>query len=112
MTRATVKIQLDGEEFELVPTLAAMEHLNKKYENFQSVYSRLASMNFDCYADVIIAGLLHMPKKADLNGTKQAVFEAGIIALMPSLVRFVSILLNGGREIKEGEEEEEQRNPE
>lgn len=115
MTKATVKINLptDG-EIELQPTLAAMEYLAKQGDNFQAVYAKLGSMNFDMYAHVIYAGLSHLPKKPNLAAIKEEVFNAGVIILMEPLIRFVTILLNGGKEPTPAEDEGEAKatNPE
>lgn len=115
MTKATVKITLptDG-EIELRPTLAGMEYLAKQGDNFQAVYAKLGSMNFDMYAHVIIAGLSHLQKPPSLNSVKAEVYEAGVIILMEPLIRFVTILLNGGKEPTPAEDEGEAKatNPE
>lgn len=102
-----VTIELAGEEIVLKPTLGAMEHLQRKYGNFQKIFDGLSSLDFNCYADVIVAGVL--PAKADLGNTKQNVFETGMISLMPDLVEYVGMLLNGG---KKPEAKEENPNPE
>lgn len=113
MAKATVKINLhDTGEVELVPSLAAMEYLGKQVDNFQAVYAKLASMNFDMYAHVIVAGTSHLPKAASFKACKEEVFETGVITLMPQLIRFVSILLNGGKEPEASSEEATSKNPE
>lgn len=117
MTKASVTITLpDTGEVELVPSLAAMEHLAKQGDNFQAVYAKLGSMNFDMYAHVIKAGLLTHPqlKNAHLPTIKEEVFNAGVIILMEPLIRFVTILLNGGKEPTPAEDEGEAKatNPE
>ena len=118
MTKATVKIDLpDNGEVELVPTLAAMEYLNKQADNFQAVFAKLGSMNFEMYAHVIKAGLLGHPtfKNAKISEIKDEVYNAGVISLMEPLIRYVSILLNGGKEPTKTDEESEEakgENPE
>jgi hypothetical protein len=102
MAKATVKIELDGEEIELVPSLAAMEYLHSQVDNFQAVYAKLATLNFDMYAHVIVAGV--QPKKANFKAVKENVFETGLTGLMEPLIRYVTILLNGGKEPKIAEE--------
>lgn len=102
MPKATVKIQLADEDIELVPTLEAMEYLHKQVDNFQAVYARLSTMNFDMYTHVIYAGVIG--KKPNIKAIKENVFETGMIPLMEPLIRFTTILLNGGKEPKEAEE--------
>jgi hypothetical protein len=79
-----------------------MEYLQGQVDNFQAIYGRLATLNFDMYAHVIVAGVL--PKKADFKGAKEDVFETGMTNLMEPLIRYVTILLNGGKEPKVQEE--------
>lgn len=116
MSKATVTIELPNNgEIELVPSLAAMEYLGKHNENFQAVFAKLGSMNFETYAHVIKAGLLtnSKAKNTPLANFKEEVYEAGVISLMEPLIRFVSILLNGGKEpSKEPTEEATSENPE
>lgn len=113
MTKATVTIELaETGSVELVPSLAAMEYLSKQVDNFQAVYARLGSMNFDMYAHVIVAGTQHMARPAAFKAAKEEVFETGIIKLMPDLIHFVSILLNGGKEPQSPAEEATSKNPE
>lgn len=118
MTKAIVTIELpDNGTVELVPTLAALEYLDKQAENFQAVFAKLGSMNFDMYAQVIKAGLLSHPsfKNAKISEIKDEVYNAGVISLMEPLIRYVSILLNGGKEpakVDENSEEAKGENPE
>jgi hypothetical protein len=95
-------VLINGEEIELVPTLAAMEYLQGTVDNFQAIYGRLATLNFDMYAHVIVAGVL--PKKTNIKTVKDGVFETGMTNLMEPLIRYVTILLNGGKEPKATEE--------
>lgn len=100
----------------MVPTLAAMEYLSKNSENFQAVFAKLGSMNFETYAQVIKAGTITDPqaKNASIAIFKQEVYEAGVISLMEPLIRYVSILLNGGKEPAKADDSEEAKgeNPE
>lgn len=106
MAFATVSITLEGTgEVELVPTLGAMEHLQKKFGNFQKVYDGLSSIDADAFTEVVIAGLI--AKKPDRNNTKAAIYETGFLELMPDLVKFVTLLLNGGKEPEEQKEDED-----
>lgn len=96
MAKATVKIELAGEEIELVPSLAAMEYLSAKFDNFQAVYAKLATVNFEAYAHVIVAGVL--PKKVNFQTVKENICETGLTSLLTPLFHYVTILLNGGKE--------------
>ena len=110
MTKATVKIELPNNgEVELIPSLAAMEYLSKQSENFQAVYAKLSTMNLDMFAHVIKAGLStnSQAKNTPLSNFREEVYEAGMISLMEPLIRFVTILLNGGKEPSKEEAVEE-----
>ena len=104
----TVSIELEGKTFELKPTLGALEALSKKYENFQSVYTRLGSMNLEVYTDVVYAGVKGKlpPNDKERQETNAEIYNAGIITLMPSLIEFMGLLLNGGKRPSEEDNQE------
>lgn len=109
MAGATVIIELEGTgEIELVPTLGAMEYLQKRYGNFQKVYDGLSNIDAATFTDVVMAGCIS--KKPDKGNTQAAIFATGFFELMPHLVKFITLLLNGGKEPDE-EKTEDSDNP-
>lgn len=100
--KATVKVELNGSEKELVPSLAALEYLNKEFGNIQAVLARLGTFDFEVYPKVLYAGLLHENKRSGtVEAAKSLVWETGMTELLQPFIRFVIILLNGGKEPEE-----------
>ena len=95
----TVPIEIDGKTYQLKPTLNALECLSKKYENFQSIYTRIGSMNLEAYTDVVYAGVKGTlpPNNKERQESNAEIYRSGIITLMPSLIEFLGMLLNGGK---------------
>ena len=108
----TTKIKVDGNELELVPTLAALECLNKKYGDFANVLNGINSLNFDTYIDVIYVGVKkQLPSnEKERKETAQEIFNTGIVDLLAPVTEYIMLLLNGGRKI-DPEEEQEATNP-
>lgn len=102
----TVKISLfDGkitEELELKPSVGALLELQAKYENFQALISRVGSLNFTSYVDTIMAGL-YPAKNISRANVENSVFATGMVDLLPPLIKFISILINGGKSPKQEE---------
>jgi hypothetical protein len=90
----TVKVFLDGELVELVPTRFALEKLSNKYQNMNAVIEQLISHSFSVMTDIIFFGT---GGKADLEKTKDAVFDAGVVNLLQPLTDYIMILMNNGK---------------
>ena len=100
----TVTVELDGDTIVLTPSVGAMEFLANKYGPLQKILDGIATLDYNLYTDIIIAGVL--PRKADVKSTKEAVFKHGIIELMPILTEYALLLMNGGKKPKEGDTDE------
>ena len=92
----TVKILLDGEDIELIPTRGALESLSNKYGNMNNVTEQLVSNNFSVMSDLIYYGV-DQNKRPDLNKTKDAVYKEGVINLLEPLSDYLMLLMNGGK---------------
>jgi hypothetical protein len=103
--RARVAIELDGDELHLIPSPDAIIFLSGKYDGFQPLLGALQRLNIQAAIDVVTSGL-GVEGKAAKNVAGQVV-SAGPIELMPKLVEFVMILANGGKPLKEQEEDGE-----
>lgn len=103
----TVKLFLDGEWVELVPTRYALEKLSSKYQNMNTVIEQLISHNFNIMADIVYFGV---SGKADLEKTKDAVYEAGVVNLLEPLTDYLMLLMNNGK--RPSKEVGESTNPE
>lgn len=106
-----VKLNLlsDGrsQTIELVPSLNAVELINERFGDFTTAYNYVGSLNFDAIAQVVSAGTKVVGnQKIDLKGLKQSLFDTGIAEVMPDVLKFMTLCLNGGREITDDAEEE------
>jgi len=103
--KARVVIDLDGEEFTLIPSPEAILGLSQKYDGFASLMAAIARLQAQAMIDTVVAGLgLEGRAARDMAST---VVSAGLIELMPKLQDFAAILANGGRPLKSEKTDEE-----
>lgn len=98
-----VPIQLGRAPAVLTPTLSAAMGLCREHGSFGALLDKVASYDLDACASVVLHGLGRTPH-VDEAWTLQEVFDAGMVALVPLLIRFIGILANGGRPIPAEEE--------
>ncbi len=94
----TVTLFLDGESVELVPTRFALEKLSTKYQNMNTVIEQLIGHNFNVMTDIVYFGT---GGKADLEKTKDAVYEAGVVNLLDPLTDYIMLVMNNGKRPKQ-----------
>lgn len=104
--KARVVIQIDGDEYSLIPSPEAIISLSGAYDGFAPLIAAIGRLNHKAIADTICAGLGLEGSKAREMGQQIAVH--GILELSPKAAEFASILANGGRPLttsagKEGE---------
>ena len=119
MTKATpvpgagdVTFTFDGEEATLKPSLAACIGISRLHNNPHITAQRILDMDFDIIAKVVALGL-GVPVSKSLT---EKVYRTGVLDIRDSLIRFIHVVNNGGREIvedssEEGPVEEGQDNP-
>lgn len=90
-----VEITLNGKTETLRCTLRAARKVNALTGGFIGVGQRLQSFDLDTYAAIVAAGLDKKP--ADVE---DAVFEAGLFNIFPTMDEYVGRLMNGGELIK------------
>ena len=99
-----IMIDADGRENKVVlkPSLHAVRTLSRRYGGLQLVVDKIAKLDFDVIVDVLEAGL-QVPNG---NPKTRAELEASVYAsglsdqtggLPTAAVKFVMILVNGGR---------------
>ena len=103
----TIKLFLDGERVELVPTRYALEKLSSKYQNMNTVIEQLIGHNFNVMTDIVYFGT---GGKADIEKTKDAIYEAGIVNLLEPLTDYLMLVMNNGK--RPSKEVGESTNPE
>jgi hypothetical protein len=107
--KARVTIDLDGEEFTLIPSPEAMLNLSMAYDGFAPLMAAIARLNAKAMIDTVVSGLgLEGRSARDMAST---VVSAGLIELQPKLQDFVAILANGGRPLKTETSEDEGKSP-
>jgi hypothetical protein len=91
-----VTIHLVDEDVVLVPSARALRTLRQQYGGLNAVIQGMSQMRDDVMVDVIAAGTNAKPDQR--KALPDAVYEQGLIDLLPKLTRFVMILGNGGKD--------------
>ena len=108
--KARVTIDIDGEEYTLIPSPDAIITLSTKYDGIAPVMAAIGRMNVIAMADTVNAGLGFEGSKA--REMLRSVASSNLLELMPKLTDFAAILANGGRPLTaEKEEGEGGKNP-
>lgn len=88
-----VIINLDGEDIKLKPGLGACLQISRMHGGTMNTIAKLREYDFDTMAQVISFG-------SGLGNTKELrekIYNTGMFTLNPSVIRFVTIVSNGGR---------------
>lgn len=111
-----VMITLGGQEYPLVPTLAAAQAISREQGGIRTAIDRLAQMDFDLVCKVVRLGL--GPKVVrELGGAEkipELVYETGLIdssgRAITKCIDYLTNLSNGGRPppTNDGDEENPQ----
>lgn len=101
-----VRITIDGEAMELVPSYAAMAAINGRGGGLRGVLDRITNLDADTIISVILVGLGYGPggrrPPADMN---ERIWRTGLLLSTGGLANaafdYVNILANGGRPFDE-----------
>lgn len=100
-----VTVKILDEEYTLVPNLRAAKAISSKYGGGLAAVGRIGQMDIDVIVDIIATGLSLTPngikKFANETGLEEAVFKTGLFELSGPCVKFVHILMNGGKPVGE-----------
>lgn len=109
--KARVTVEIDGEEYTLIPSPDAIISLSTKYDGIAPLMAAIARMNVMAMADTVNAGL-------GLEGGKaremlKSVAASNILDLMSKLSDFAAICANGGRPLRSESDNKEEgsKNP-
>jgi len=105
LKKARVTVEIDGIDFELIPSPSAILNLSAKYDGLQPLHNALARLNVHAMADVVIQGLSLEGQKA--RDMMMSVASSDLMALAKPLSDFVGILANGGRPLREEKHDQE-----
>lgn len=110
-----VPIILEGKEYFLEPSLEACLELARSPVGLGGLIDRCKAMHFETICMIIGVGL--RPNGKALNPRQRdqmipkAVYEAGIIDVAGICMEYLTVILNGGRELPDEEDEEKEEEP-
>lgn len=98
-----VEVVLGDTAYMLVPTLAALQKIDRQYGSLREAAGRVAVLDLDAVCHVIAAGAGLGQKQA--QALPQQVFDAGIAPVAAPVTEYLTLLLNpSGREPSETDE--------
>lgn len=107
-----VKLQLDGKDYELVPTLDACIEISKVSGGLNGAVQRLQQLDFETMCMVIGSGLrvdgkkLNARQRDDL--VPEAVFRTGLAPVAADCINFCRLIANGGRALEDSGDDEDE----
>lgn len=97
-----VSIPLGEASATLVPSLGAAIALCREHGSFAALMDKVANYDLPACATVVHHGLSRFDDER--GRTEAEVYEAGMVALAPHLLRFIGILANGGKPLPKEDE--------
>lgn len=91
------EIVLNGTKHTLKPTLRAARTVNSMADGFLGAMRGVQNFNLSTMAVVLAAGLGKSTAE-EFNQVEEMLYENGVSDLASPLIRFVTLLMNGGRE--------------
>lgn len=98
-----IPITLDGEEFKLVPTLAACIGISGIAGGLSQAVARCHQLHFDTICEVICLGL-NATSGAQRKQVQEKVFKTGLIAVAADAILFIRTVANGGQRPNDDED--------
>jgi len=105
LNHGTIEVTLDGEVFELRPSLMAMKKIQTRFGGLRGALEALGQLNVEHIGYIVGAGCGAKP--AQVSDIEQAVYNQGIADATEQVVPFVTALMN-----PKGAAEEKKHNPE
>jgi hypothetical protein len=104
MTSVKIKLQKNGkteehEEIELKSTLRAAQNISAQFGGFANAVSRLTSFELEAATIIIRHGAGWKNDDKKVEELPERVWVTGLSNLVAPLIRFVTILSNGGKEV-------------
>lgn len=88
-----VILTLDGEEVVLKPTLSACLTISRMNNGIRNTLNRVMELDFDTLVKVIAAGI----GKPVTKELQEAVYKTGVYVVGTPVMRFITVINNGGR---------------
>ena len=96
-----VELSLNGETYTLVPTLKALQRIDRQFGSLRTAVERCGSMSLDAIVTVIAAGA--NLSKDEEKALPEQVFQEGIANVAASSAEYLTTLLNPSGKIGDGE---------
>lgn len=93
---AVVELALGDRTLVLTPTLRAAQEINRRCGSLSGALQGIAQLNLETFAAVVRAGA--KLADADAKAVEEQLFELGLAKVTGQLARFLTLLLNGGRD--------------
>lgn len=103
--KARVVIDIDGEEYTLIPSPEAIITLSGKYGGLRPLMDAVQRCSVQAMNDIVCAGLGLEGEKA--KGMLRAVASTNLMELLPKISDFTVVLSNGGRPLDTSKDESE-----
>lgn len=104
-----VVVMFEGKEVKLKPTLGALQGVSRRSGGVSGAISKLSEVDFDTVCYVLALGMDLTEKGAE--GFEKRVFDEGVYNLVAPLVKYVTVLANGGRPLGDSEGGTSNANP-
>lgn len=101
---ARVTVEIDGEDVILIPSPDAIITLSRAYDGFRPLLDAIGRFNVDAAMAVVVAGAGVEGKAA--RSLSDRVAKTSMVSLAAPLTAFVTILVNGGKPLSDGDDEE------
>lgn len=92
-----VTITLGDDEFTLVPSAKAMSKISKAFSGVYNAVDAVQRLNVEAISLIIATGAGLSDEARDALPAK--IFTNGVLELMPLVVRFLSLLMTGGKRV-------------
>lgn len=92
VNRGTVEVEIDGEVYELRPTLDAFKKIQARFGGLRGALEAIAQMNSEHLANIIVAGS-NAPRR-DLAKIEEQIFNEGLASVTEAIAPFVTTLFN------------------
>jgi len=102
-----VRITIDGEALELVPTYAAMAKISSRGGGLRGAMERILQLDADTIVDVITVGLGYGANKRPPKDLSERIWRTGFTlttgGIADAAFEYVNVLANGGQPVPKDE---------
>ena len=96
-----IEVNILGEERKLVPSLRAAKVISKDFGGGLGAINRISQFDLDAITRIISVGLgltANGEKQfANGEGLEEAVYKTGVMELAAPCIRYIHVILNGGK---------------